>query len=260
MTDLAGKTGLDRRRRQQALDRVGDRAGARRRAGARLAVTYQGERLEENVRELSAALTDPLILPLRRHRRRADATRVRGRSTRSSAASTSSCTARRSRRARSWRRRSSRRRARASALSLDISAYSLIALARGAAPLMEKPRRRQHPDADLPRQRARLPELQRDGRRQGRARGVGPLSRRRPRPEEHPRQRDLRRPDQDAGGVGHLRVLEHPAASTAIARRCAARSRPPKSRMRRCSCSVPAGRAVTAEVLMVDGGYHATGM
>jgi enoyl-[acyl-carrier protein] reductase I len=32
-------------------------------AGARLAVTYQGERLEENVRELSAALPDPLILP-----------------------------------------------------------------------------------------------------------------------------------------------------------------------------------------------------
>jgi enoyl-[acyl-carrier protein] reductase I len=33
-------------------------------AGARLAVTYQGERLEENVRELAAALTDPVILPL----------------------------------------------------------------------------------------------------------------------------------------------------------------------------------------------------
>jgi len=33
-------------------------------AGARLTLTYQGERLEENVRELSAALTDPLILPL----------------------------------------------------------------------------------------------------------------------------------------------------------------------------------------------------
>jgi enoyl-[acyl-carrier protein] reductase I len=32
-------------------------------AGARLALTYQGERLEENVRELAASLTDPLILP-----------------------------------------------------------------------------------------------------------------------------------------------------------------------------------------------------
>jgi enoyl-[acyl-carrier protein] reductase I len=33
------------------------------RAGARLAVTYQGERLEENVRELAQELKDPLILP-----------------------------------------------------------------------------------------------------------------------------------------------------------------------------------------------------
>ncbi|HWK12361.1 MAG TPA: enoyl-ACP reductase [Vicinamibacterales bacterium] len=32
-------------------------------AGARLALTYQGERLEENVRDLSSSLTDPLILP-----------------------------------------------------------------------------------------------------------------------------------------------------------------------------------------------------
>jgi enoyl-[acyl-carrier protein] reductase I len=33
------------------------------RQGARLAVTYQGERLEENVRELAQGLKDPLILP-----------------------------------------------------------------------------------------------------------------------------------------------------------------------------------------------------
>src|SRR5512138_1091007 len=32
-------------------------------AGARLAITYQGERLEENVRELAESLTDPLVLP-----------------------------------------------------------------------------------------------------------------------------------------------------------------------------------------------------
>ena len=37
-------------------------------AGARVAMTYQGERLEENVRELADGLTDPLVLPLRRHR------------------------------------------------------------------------------------------------------------------------------------------------------------------------------------------------
>src|SRR4029453_19277307 len=33
-------------------------------AGARLAVTYQGERLEENVRQLAANLAHPLVLPL----------------------------------------------------------------------------------------------------------------------------------------------------------------------------------------------------
>jgi len=31
--------------------------------GARIALTYQGERLEENARELAALLTDPLVLP-----------------------------------------------------------------------------------------------------------------------------------------------------------------------------------------------------
>jgi enoyl-[acyl-carrier protein] reductase I len=39
---------------------IADAAAA---SGASLAVTYQGERLEENVRELSAGLADPLILP-----------------------------------------------------------------------------------------------------------------------------------------------------------------------------------------------------
>src|SRR5215218_8939300 len=33
------------------------------REGARLAVTFQGERLEENVRDLAANLKDPVILP-----------------------------------------------------------------------------------------------------------------------------------------------------------------------------------------------------
>jgi len=38
-------------------------AQAAHREGARLAVTYQGERLEENVRELARELRDPLVLP-----------------------------------------------------------------------------------------------------------------------------------------------------------------------------------------------------
>ncbi len=38
-------------------------AQAAQKAGARLALTYQGERLEENVRDLAQQLKDPLILP-----------------------------------------------------------------------------------------------------------------------------------------------------------------------------------------------------
>ena len=106
-------------------------------AGARLAVTYQGERLEENVRELAAALKDPLVLPL-------DVTDdaqiarvfesvdrefggldflVHGAAfaPREELAAPFVQTSREGFR-----------------LSLDISAYSLVALARGALPLMER--------------------------------------------------------------------------------------------------------------------------
>ena len=63
MIDLSGKHGLvvgmaNKRSISWAI------ADAAARAGARLAVTYQGERLEENVRELAAGLTDPLVMPL----------------------------------------------------------------------------------------------------------------------------------------------------------------------------------------------------
>jgi len=63
MSSLAGKTGLvvgvaNKRSIAWAI------AQAASNAGARLALTYQGERLEENVRDLSAGLTDPVVLPL----------------------------------------------------------------------------------------------------------------------------------------------------------------------------------------------------
>jgi enoyl-[acyl-carrier protein] reductase I len=62
MADLSGKTGLvvgiaNKRSISWAI------AQAASAAGARLAVTYQGERLEENVRELAETLNNPLILP-----------------------------------------------------------------------------------------------------------------------------------------------------------------------------------------------------
>jgi enoyl-[acyl-carrier protein] reductase I len=62
MTTLSGKTGLivgvaNKRSIAWAI------AQAASSAGARLAITYQGERLEENVRELAATIPDPLVLP-----------------------------------------------------------------------------------------------------------------------------------------------------------------------------------------------------
>jgi enoyl-[acyl-carrier protein] reductase I len=63
MPSLANKTGLivgvaNKRSISWAI------AQAAAAAGARVALTFQGERLEENVRELAAELTEPLVLPL----------------------------------------------------------------------------------------------------------------------------------------------------------------------------------------------------
>src|SRR6266581_6139144 len=62
MPDLSGKHGLvvgvaNKRSISWAI------AQAAATAGARLALTYQGERLEENVRDLAAKLEQPLVVP-----------------------------------------------------------------------------------------------------------------------------------------------------------------------------------------------------
>jgi enoyl-[acyl-carrier protein] reductase I len=136
MSDLTGKHGLvvgvaNKRSIAWAI------AQAAASAGARLAVTYQGERLEENVRELSQSLADPLVLPL-------DVTNeeemanvfssidkefggldflVHG----AAFAPREELSAPFVQTTREGFR-----------VSLDISAYSLVALARGAMPLMER--------------------------------------------------------------------------------------------------------------------------
>ena len=63
MPDLTGKHGLivgvaNKRSIAWAIAKAADAAGAR------LAVTYQGERLGENVRELATELQNPLLMPL----------------------------------------------------------------------------------------------------------------------------------------------------------------------------------------------------
>src|SRR3954451_6076782 len=62
MPDLAGKHGLivGVANKRSIAWAIAQAASA---AGARIALTYQGERLEENVRALAAGLTDPVVLP-----------------------------------------------------------------------------------------------------------------------------------------------------------------------------------------------------
>ena len=100
----------------------------------------------------------------------------------------------------------------------------LLLLHRGRAAGREADdERRLAPDADLLRRREVDAALQRHGRRQGGARGLGALSRGRPRPAEHPRQRHLGRADQDARGLGHRRLPLHPAVERVQLAACAAR-------------------------------------
>jgi enoyl-[acyl-carrier protein] reductase I len=106
-------------------------------AGARLAVTYQGERLEENVRELAADLADPLILPLDV----ASDEQIQDVASRSDAAFGGldfvvhgAAFAPRDELTRPFVATSRE----GFRTALDISAYSLIAVARATAPLLEK--------------------------------------------------------------------------------------------------------------------------
>ena len=210
----------------------------RRAEGASLVLTYQGERLEENVRELAATLDarhwccratspattqiDAVFAAIEREYGGLDFL-VHGVGVRASA--------------RIWRGRSSRPRARDSACALDISAYSLVALARRAVPLMERRGGGSILTLTLPGQRARVHQLQRDGRGQGRARIVGalpgaPTSVRRTFASTRFRPGRSRRWRRRASPASRASCRP-----TATARRSAARSRRAKSPTPRCSCS-----------------------
>jgi NAD(P)-dependent dehydrogenase (short-subunit alcohol dehydrogenase family) len=189
---------------------VGDCQG-RRRTGATVVLTFQNERLAENVRELAATLpAAPLLLPcdvsedaqiaavfeaIDKQYGRLDFL-VHG-----------TAFANREDLDRPFVETS-----RAGfKLALDISAYSLVALSRGAVPLMEKAGGGSILTLSYLGAQRVFHELQRDGCRQGRARSQRALSRRGSRTEEHPRQRGLRGADQDPGGRRHFRVFRHPA-------------------------------------------------
>ena len=257
MSDLAGKTGLvvgvaNKRSIAWAI------AQALAAQGARLAVTYQGERLAENVRELCASLTDPLLLPL-------DVTDdgqivnvfdeiertfdgldflVHGAAfaPREELAAPFLQTTREGFRT-----------------SLDISTYSLIALAREAAPLMEKRgggsivtltylgSERVFPNYNV----MGVAKAALEATVRYLASDLGP--------------KNIR---VNAISAGPIKTLAASGISGFSGILQHYRDRAP---LRRTIDAVevadaavfllgPAGRGVTAEVLMVDGGYHASGM
>jgi enoyl-[acyl-carrier protein] reductase I len=257
MSELTGKTGLivGVANKRSIAWAIAQALAAR---GARLAVTYQGERLQENVRELCASLTDPLILPL-------DVTddgqiaqvfeAVGGAfggldflvhgvafAPREELAAPFVQTTREGFR-----------------LSLDISAYSLIALARGAAPLMEA------------RGGGSIVTLTYLGSERvfqnynvmGVAKAALEASVRYLAADLGPKNIRV-----NAISAGPIKTLAASGISGFSGILQHYRDRSPLRRTVETAevadAAVfllgPAGRGVTAEILMVDGGYHATGM
>jgi enoyl-[acyl-carrier protein] reductase I len=227
-------------------------------AGARLALTYQGERLEENVRDLAAGLTDPLVLPCDV----TDDTQIAhvfeqigasfggldflvhgaAYASRDDLSNPFVHTSREGFR-----------------LALDVSAYSLIALSRGALPLME------------PRGGGSILTLTYLGSERvfqnynvmGVAKAALESTVRYLAADLGPK--NIRVNAISAGPIktlaasgisGFTSILQH-YRDRAPLRRTVDTSEVADAAVFLLS---DAGRAVTAEVLMVDGGYHATGM
>jgi enoyl-[acyl-carrier protein] reductase I len=227
-------------------------------AGARLAITYQGDRLEENVRELAASLTDPLVLPcdVTSDAQIADLFAAIDRefggldfvvhgaayAPREELSAPFVQTSREGFRT-----------------SLDISAYSLVALARGALPLMERRgggsiltltylgSERVFPNYNV----MGVAKAALESCVRYLAADLGP--------------KNIR---VNAISAGPIKTLAASGISGFTSILQLYRDRAPLRRTvdtdEVADAAVfllsPAGRAVTAEVLIVDGGFHATGM
>jgi enoyl-[acyl-carrier protein] reductase I len=257
MTDLTGKHGLivgiaNKRSIAWAI------ANAASRAGARLAVTYQGERLEENVRDLSATLDRPLIMPC-------DVTED---------AQIASVFARISEEfggldfvvhgaAYAPREELAAPFVQTSragfTLSLDVSAYSLIALARGAMPLMEA----RGGGSILTLTYLGSERVFQNYNVMGVAKAALEASVRYLAADLGPKNIRV-----NAISAGPIKTLAASGISGFSSILQVYRDRAPLRRTIETAEVAdaamfllgPAGRGVTAEVLMVDAGYHATGM
>jgi enoyl-[acyl-carrier protein] reductase I len=257
MTDLSGKTGLivgvaNKRSIAWAIARAASAAGAR------LAITYQGARLEENVRELCESVADPLIVPC-------DVANddqidqvfaaidkefggldflVHG----AAYASREDLAAPFAQTSRDGFR-----------VALDVSAYSLIALARGAEPLME----RRGGGSILTLTYLGSERVFQNYNVMGVAKAALEASVRYLAADLGPKNIRV-----NAISAGPIKTLAASGISGFSSILQVYRDRAPLRRTVETSevadaamfLLSPAGRAVTAEVLMVDGGYHATGM
>jgi enoyl-[acyl-carrier protein] reductase I len=257
MPDLSGKTGLivgiaNKRSIAWAI------AQAAQAAGARLAVTYQGERLEENVRELAAALADPVILPLDVTDDSQIATvfeaidrefggldfLVHG----AAFAPPKELSAPFVETTREGFR-----------LALDVSAYSLVALARGAVPLFE----RRGGGSILTLTYLGSQRVFQNYNVMGVAKAALESCIRYLAADLGPKNIRV-----NAISAGPIKTLAASGVSGFSSILQLYRDRAPLHRTVEAAEVAeaamfllgPAGRAVTAEVLMVDAGYHATGM
>jgi enoyl-[acyl-carrier protein] reductase I len=227
-------------------------------AGARLAVTYQGERLEENVRDLAAGLQDPVLLPcdvtndaqiagvfeaIEREFGALDFL-VHG----AAFAPREELSAPFVQTTREGFR-----------VSLDISAYSLIALSRGALPLME----RRGGGSILTLTYLGSERVFQNYNVMGVAKAALEAVVRYLAADLGPKGIRV-----NAISAGPIKTLAASGISGFSGILQQYRDRAPLRRTVEASEVAeaamfllgPAGRAVTAEVLMVDGGYHATGM
>jgi enoyl-[acyl-carrier protein] reductase I len=257
MTDLSGKTGLivGVANKRSIAWAIAQAASA---AGARLAVTYQGERLEENVRELSVALKDPLVLPLNV----ADDAQIANVFSEidrefggldflvhgAAFAPPHELSAPFVQTSREGFR-----------TSLDISAYSLVALARGAMPLME----RRGGGSILTLTYLGSERVFQNYNVMGVAKAALEASVRYLAADLGPKNIRV-----NAISAGPIKTLAASGISGFSSILQVYRDRAPLRRTVEAAEIAEAamfllgraGRAVTAEVLMVDGGYHATGM
>ena len=257
MTDLTGKHGLvvGVANKRSIAWAIAEAAG---RAGARLAVTYQGERLEGNVRDLTAALDNPLILPC-------DVT---------DDAQIANVFARIGEEfggldfvvhgaafaPREELNAPFVQTSRAGfTLSLDVSAYSLIALARGAMPLMES----RGGGSILTLTYLGSERVFQNYNVMGVAKAALEASVRYLAADLGPKNIRV-----NAISAGPIKTLAASGISGFSSILQVYRDRAPLRRTVETAEVAdaamfllgPAGRGVTAEVLMVDAGYHATGM